>query len=92
MKKVAEFIIEKRTVILIILSLVSLYFAYILKDLEVHTKFSDLLPQKHEYIKVHNRIRTQFGGANSVVMVLQVREGDLFNPTTLKKIKDITNE
>jgi len=92
MKKVADFIIEKRTIILIILSLVSLYFAYILKDLEVNTKYSDLLPQKHEYIKVHNRIRSQFGGANSVVMVLQVREGDLFNPTTLKKIKDITEE
>jgi len=75
MKKISDFIIEKRLLVLTILSLIS-----------------DLLPQGHEYIKVHNSIRAQFGGANTVNMVLQVREGDIFNPTTLKKTKDITDE
>ncbi len=92
MKKLADLIIEKRAWFLIIISLISLFFIYLLKDLKVHTKFADLLPQKHEYIKVHNRIRSQFGGANTVTMILQVREGDIFNPTTLQKIKDITDE
>ncbi|MBW2553505.1 MAG: MMPL family transporter [Deltaproteobacteria bacterium] len=92
MKKISDFIIEKRLLVLTILSLISLFFAYKLKDIEVYTKFADLLPQGHEYIKVHNSIRAQFGGANTVNMVLQVREGDIFNPTTLKKTKDITDE
>jgi predicted RND superfamily exporter protein len=92
MKKISDFIIEKRLLVLTILSLISLFFAYKLKDLKVYTKYADLLPQKHEYIKVHNSIRSQFGGANTVNMVLQVREGDIFNPTTLKKTKDITDE
>jgi predicted RND superfamily exporter protein len=92
MKKFADFIIEKRVLVLTILSLISLFFVYKVKDIEVYTKFADLLPQGHEYIKVHNRIRAQFGGANTVNMVLQVKEGDIFNPTTLQKIRDITDE
>ena len=75
-----------------LISLISVFFLYKVKDLEVHTKFADLLPQGHEYIKVHNKIRAQFGGANTVNMVLQVREGDIFNTTTLQKIRDITDE
>jgi predicted RND superfamily exporter protein len=92
MKKFSNLIIEKRIGILIIISLTTLFFAYKVKDLKVFTNFADLLPQGHEYIKLHNRIRSQFGGANSVVMVLQVREGDIFTPKTLQKIRDITDE
>jgi len=92
MKKFADLIIEQRLWFLTVISLITLLFIFLLKDLEVYTKFADLLPQGNEYIKVHNKIRSQFGGANTVNMVLQVREGDIFNPTTLKKIMDITNE
>ena len=92
MKKFADLIIEKRLWFLTGISLITLFFIFLLKDLKVYTKFADLLPQKHEYIKTHNKIRSRFGGANTVNMVLQVREGDIFNFTTLKKIKDITDE
>ena len=92
MKKLSDFIIEKRIPILIIFSLISIFFAYNLIELKVYTKYADLLPQRHEYIKVHNSIRSKFGGANTVNMILQVREGDIFNPTTLQKVKDITDE
>ena len=92
MKKLSEFIIEKRTWVLIIIALLTAFFIYEIKDLKIYTRFADLLPQGHEYIKVHNDIRARFGGANTVVMVLQVREGDIFNQTTLQKIKDITDE
>jgi hypothetical protein len=92
MKKLSDFIIEKRMPILIIISLISLFFLFKLKDIKVYTKYSDLLPQKHEYIQLHNRIRSKFGGANTVTMILQVKEGDIFNYTTLQKLKDITDE
>ena len=92
MKRFADIIIEKRLLFLAIIILVSLFFAYKLKDLEVYTKYADLLPQGHEYIKVHNKIRAQFGGANTITMILQVKEGDIFNPTTLQKIRDISDE
>jgi len=92
MKKFSNFIIERRIWVLSIISIITLFFIYKAMDLKIYTKFADLLPQKHEYIKVHNRIRAQFGGANTINMILQVREGNIFNPITLQKIKDITDE
>ena len=47
MRKIADFIIEKRVVILVVISLLSIYFVYEVKDLKVYTNFADLLPQKH---------------------------------------------
>jgi predicted RND superfamily exporter protein len=92
MKKLADLIIEKRLLFLTAISLASLFFLYKTKDLQVYTKFADLLPQGHEYIKVHNKIRAQFGGANTITMILQVKDGDIFNSTTLEKIRDISDE
>jgi len=92
MKKFSDFIIEKRIPVLITISLISIFFLYNLIKLKVYTKYADLLPQRHEYIKLHNMIRAQFGGANTVIILLQVREGDIFNSTTLQKIRDITDE
>jgi len=92
MKKLADFVIDKRGWFLAAISIITLFFLYQVKNLKVYTTFADLLPQNHEYIKVHNSIRSRFGGANSVTMVLQVKQGDIFNYTTLKKIRDITDE
>ena len=92
MKKLADVIIERRLLFLPVISLISLFFLYKIKDLQVYTRFADLLPQGHAYIKVHNKIRAQFGGANTITMVLQVQEGDIFNSTTLQKIRDISDE
>jgi predicted RND superfamily exporter protein len=92
MRGFADFIIEKRLPILIIFLLITLFFTYTATTLKVLTQFGDLLPQQHEYIKLHNTIRHLFGGANHVTMLLQVREGDIFNRTTLQKIKDISEE
>ena len=92
MKKFAEFIIRRRILILVIISIVTGFFMYELTKLSVKTKIADLLPQKHPYIKVHNKIRHIFGGSNQVLIMVQVRTGDIFNQKTLTKIQWITRE
>ena len=91
MKKFAEFIIRRRLLILILLSIITLFFAYQLKGLRASTNFDDLLPQTHPYIKMHTEFRKIFGGANFLVMMLSVKEGDIFNKETLGKLKYITD-
>ncbi len=92
MKKFADFVIEKRRLVLGIFVAITLFFLFQIRDVKVYTKFTDLLPQGHEYIKTYNQIRAKFGGANTVTMLLQVRTGDIFNPATLQKIRHITDE
>jgi hypothetical protein len=92
MKKFAELVIKGRLLILIVTILVTLFFAYQLFHLKIYTSFEDLLPQDHPYVKLHNKFKMLFGGANQVLIVLEVKEGDIFNIKTLKKIKYITEK
>jgi len=102
MEKFADYVMRKRLPILLIILGITLFFLYqlinplgfftasnILK-LRVDTDFADLLPQRHPYIKVHNKIRDTFGGANQVIIMVQVRKGDIFNQKTLTKVQEIS--
>lgn len=92
MQNLARFIIRQRAAILVLFALVTVFFFYQCSRLTVRTDFNNLIPQKHPFIKVHNMIRGVFGGANQVLIMVQVRDGDIFNPETLEKIKWITQE
>jgi predicted RND superfamily exporter protein len=71
---------------------VTIFWGYQLPGLKISTDFGDLLPQTHPYIKVHQEFRKLFGGVNFLVMLIEVKEGDIFNPVTLNKIKYISEE
>ena len=92
MKRFAQFVDQHRVVILLGILAITAFFAYQLKNLQVYTSFEDLLPQNHPFIKVHNEIRKNFGGANQVLIMVQVRQGDIFNRETLGKVQDISKQ
>jgi uncharacterized protein len=98
MKRFAHFIINARLPILIVIIAITAFFLYqSVTHLTVKTIFSDLLPSNHAYTKLHTEIQNKFGGANQVLIMLQVRDredggqyDDIFNFETLNTIKDIT--
>jgi len=92
MKRLADFIIKRRLLVLLIIAAITVFFADKLRSLTLSTNFNELLPQTHEYIKFHNDFRKTFGGANFLVIMISVKEGDIFNRDTLEKIRYITNE
>jgi len=92
LKKFAVFMVKYRIPVLAGIALVTFFFLSQALKISVKTDFDDLLPQKHPFIKVHNKIRHIFGGANQVLIMVQVRKGDIFNTDTLKKVQWITRE
>ena len=90
MRRAAIFVVEKRAFILAIIVLVTLIFASLSFKIEMYTAFSDLLPRDHPYIQVRNRFWKTFGGANVVLLSVEVSEGDIFNVKVLDKIKTLT--
>jgi len=64
--------------------------AYLAAQIEVKTVFSDLLPRNHPYVEVNNQFKQTFGGSNMVSIMLEVEEGDVFTPTVLKKVQQVT--
>jgi predicted RND superfamily exporter protein len=91
-KKLADFVITRRLLVLLIIIGITGFFGYRMRTLTLSTNFNELLPQTHEYIKIHNDFRKTFGGANFLVIMISVKEGDIFNQQTLEKIRYITNE
>jgi hypothetical protein len=91
-KHFAKFVVQKRVAILTLIALLTVFFLYADTRLTLKADFNDLLPQKHPYVKVHNMIRNIFGGANQVLIMVQVRKGDIFNQATLEKVQWITRE
>ena len=102
MDKFCNYVIAKRASILVAILLITIFMLFqiinpmafftggpILK-LRVDTDFAGLMPQKHPYIKIHNKIKDTFGGANQVTIMVQVRKGDIFNQETLGKVKVIS--
>ena len=90
MLRIAEIIIKYRWYWLIGIILSTGFFGYYASQTKMVTVFDDLFPQKHRYIKVHNKFRELFGGANLVSLELKVKQGDIFNTETLQKVKRIT--
>jgi len=90
MKRLALIIVKKRAAILSLIIAATLGFAYLCIKIEMYTAFADLLPTDHPYIRVHNRFWKTFGGANVVLLSVEVSDGDIFNLTVLEKIKKLT--
>ena len=86
------FIWRHRPITLTILLALTGFWAYQATKVEMYSQFADLLPQGHPYIQAYNQHREIFGGANIVTLVLQVKEGDIFTPETLKKVRYVTDQ
>jgi hypothetical protein len=72
------------------IGLVTLFFAWQIPGVQMYSDFAELLPQEHRYIKLHNEIRNTFGGANNIIVAVEVEQGDIFSNDTLALIHRVT--
>src|SRR6185295_18826080 len=87
-----ERLIDYRHPVTILVVIVTAMFAYWAAQLKLATSFSDLLPQSHPFVQIHNKYAGTFGGANNIQLMVEVKEGDIFNVPTLDRIYKITEE
>ena len=90
--RIANWVVNHRKISYLLVLIPSLVLAYSIPSIEVFSRFSDLLPQQHEFVKNYNRMKDVFGGANVITMSLERKEGDVFNKKTLEKVRYLTDE
>src|SRR3990172_4092839 len=90
LKRLGELLIKYRLPVVAIIGAITLFFGYHMMQLQLVTSFGELLPQTHPYIKIHNRFSGTFGGANNVMIMIEVKEGSIFTRETLNKIWRMT--
>lgn len=85
-----RFLLKYRGSVTVFVALMTLFFAYGLTKIRLHTDFFDFYPRQHKYIKFYHEFRKMFGTANIMNVILEVKSGDIYNPTTLQKLDYIT--
>lgn len=65
-------------------------FAWQLPKLSLDSSFADLLPAGHPHIELHNRIRESFGGANIILLALELEGGTILSAEGLARLDRIT--
>jgi uncharacterized protein len=85
-----EWLFRNPKLVLAAIGSITIFFALALPKLRIYSDFADLLPQRHPYIQTYNRIKENFGGANTIVMVVEVKDGTIFNDATLRVINRAT--
>src|SRR5262245_18061967 len=87
-----ERLIDYRHPVMVVVLIITGLFAYWTAQLKLETSFGDLLPQSHPFVPIHNKYAGTFGGANNIQLMVEAREGDIFNVQTLARIYKITEE
>lgn len=79
----------KKTFVLLV-TLMTAFFGLGLTKIRLHTDFFDFYPRQHEYIRFYDEFRRMFGSANIMSVIIEVKNGDIYNPETLQKVDRIT--
>jgi uncharacterized protein len=90
-KNIATWVIRHKHITLGIIILMTIFFAYQIKNMVIRTELSDLYPSNHPFIKIHNKYKDQLGSPFKVFMMLRVKDGDIYNRETLEKVIRITD-
>jgi len=93
MEKFIDFVLKRRFFVIGAITAITLFFVYsILTRFSYVVSLAELAPINHPYVKLSNKFVKTFGGGNAFMIAVEVREGDIFNRDTLKKIKTINDE
>jgi predicted RND superfamily exporter protein len=85
-----RFILDNRLRIGLILVAITAFMAYEAARVKIATRFENFFPAKHEDTLLYRKYQVHYGGAQTLVVMLRVKQGDIFNHATLKKIQDVT--
>ena len=87
-----RYILDLRKPIGLLLTGITIFMAYWAIHLPIATRFEDLFPATHPNTLLYREFRRQYGGAQTLVLMLRVKTGDIFNFKTLHAIQDITGD
>ena len=86
--RIGDFVLRFRAIIGGLLLLISAILGYYCTQVTVATKFDDFFPTYHPNVQLYHEWQ-KYGGAQTLTVMIQVKQGDIFNHDTLQKIQDI---
>lgn len=90
-QRLAHWVLRHRRLSFAIFGVVTLFFAAGLPRVQLRTIFSDLLPSDDPFVQVF-RDHPNFGSPLTVMVMVQRKSGDLYDPATLAKVWKLTRD
>ncbi|MEE2856612.1 MAG: MMPL family transporter [Planctomycetota bacterium] len=85
-----KLIFDHRRQVLWLLGIITIGFAVQAGRLAIDAGFEKQLPLRHPYMETFIEHREQFGGANRLLIVVRAKDGDLFDPVSLERLRQVT--
>ncbi len=92
MEKYARWILSHRRIVLTVVMLLTLALAYLASGVKIIIDPDALAPKGHPYITSTKLIEKKFGSKYMVVIGITPKQGDIYQPQVLEKVKRITEE
>ena len=89
---IENLIFGNRRLVLVLFALVTLALGWSALQLRIDAGFSKLLPLEHEYMQAFTDYQEDFGGANTVLVALVNKEGQIFTPDFLETLRQATED
>lgn len=89
--RIAGLIIGHRWLSAAVLVAITGFFAIGLRNVQLQTIFSDLLPSNHPFVQTY-KAHPNFGNPLTVTVMIQRRGGDIYNAETLAKVWTLTRD
>ena len=83
--RLASATVRHRWLTMLLIGLVTAFFAAGLPKVELRTIFSDLFPKNHPFVQTFQD-HPNFGNPLTVTVMVKVKDGDIYNADTLAKI------
>src|SRR5690348_14336250 len=74
------------------LAIITVFMAIMATRVQIATRFEDLFPATHPNVRLYREFRRQYGGAQTLIMMLRLKDGDIFNIKTLEAIQGMTRD
>jgi predicted RND superfamily exporter protein len=92
-RRLIGLVIRFRLMVLIVMILLTGFFATQALHMQMFTQFLDLFPSTHPYVQIHKFYAKYYGGAYQATLMIELKEGgkykDVFNLETLNKMQQI---
>ncbi|MBI3798269.1 MAG: MMPL family transporter [Deltaproteobacteria bacterium] len=90
MEAYIRFLLHYRWPVLALALAVTLFLASQLAHTTIQMDFLDLYPPSHPYLQLSKKHARMFGSSNVLIVVVEVKDGDIFTVETLNKIDRLT--
>jgi predicted RND superfamily exporter protein len=89
-ERIGRWILKNRLPILMLILALTGFFAWQMTKVRVESPTIDLFPSDHPYVETFVKYKDIFGGAGTVLVAVETKDGTIFNTETLKKVWRIT--